>query len=403
MISGSTVNADSNDIYLEILSPEDGFSFSEKLTVDFFIENRGNEKIVFSRQSYLALMIINDDFDGDHVVPWLTIHGNYEIDPGENWTLSVEWWIRESWYYNEVSISLGHYLDTENATMTRTANIPGEYGTSDLISGVHVPSSSQLADFKIKETRIQLFKKEINIRTIVGPNPRNPENYASVSATLEIKGSHWTRVQESYELTFSAEKGTIVPSGWEHQYTYTAPDYETADTITVSFPGTKKYTASSCTVKVNVLEEVFIDTWDVVYRKKVQPVEPHFIVNISSHKPFTIYQIVLGGIVISEERFTVGGDFADQIVVNNIDEVFRSTLSHNPLFEFWIEDAYYNPGHYGTLMMHNNQTHYEDNDWGTTNSTVRLIGGKEYRDDPIMDVWDFITGVYNDLRDWIFG
>ena len=398
MISGSTVNADSNDIYLEILSPEDGFSFSDKLTVDFFIENRGNEKIVFSRQSYLALMIINDDFDGDHVVPWLTIHGNYEIDPGENWTLSVEWWIRESWYYNEVSISLGHYLDTENATMTRTANIPGEYGTSDLISGVHVPSSSQLADFKIKETRIQLNKKEINILTIVGPDPRNPENSVSLTPWIEIDDGYWKRFPESYELIYSAEKGTVKPINLEGEYIYIAPDYETTDTITVSFPGTEKYAASSCTAKVNVLKNIFLDGWDVEWQVKVQPVEPHLMVNFSSPKPFTIYKIVLGGIVISEERFTVGGDFSDQIIVNNVDELIRIVGSPGRL-EIWVVDAYRNPDFCRNVWSSGDLPA----EWSEGLHSVRIIGGKEYRDDPIMDVWDFITGVYNDLRDWIFG
>ncbi len=381
-----TVNADSNDLYLEILSPKEGFSFSDKLTVDFYVENRGEETIVFTQRSQLVLLIQNE-VGRSGGVPWGTLWGYNEIDPGENWTLSIDWEPPESWYYDEISIWLEHQIYPESDLSYTPSSTPGEYGATDTIYGVHVPSSKQLVDFEKTETRIRLSTQEINILTKVGPDPRNPENSVSVTPCL-------VGVPEPYELIYSAEKGTVKPINLEGEYIYIAPDYETTDTITVSFPGTEKYAASSCTAKVNVLKNVFLDGWEVEWQVKVQSVEPHLMVNFSSPKPFTIYKIVLGGIVISEERFTVGGDFSNQIIVNNMDELIRIVGSPRGRLEIWVVDAYRNPKF---------SRNVGSPEWSEGLSSIRIM----VEDDPVLypvyRVWDFITGVYADLRDWIFG
>ena len=381
-----TVNADSNDLYLEILSPKEGFSFSDKLTVDFYVENRGEETIVFTQRSQLVLLIQNE-VGRSGGVPWGTLWGYNEIDPGENWTLSIDWEPPESWYYDEISIWLEHQIYPESDLSYTPSSTPGEYGATDTIYGVHVPSSKQLVDFEKTETRIRLSTQEINILTKVGPDPRKPEN--SVRLTPCLVG-----VPESYELIYSAEKGTVKPINLEGEYIYIAPDYETTDTITVSFPGTEKYAASSCTAKVNVLKNIFLDGWDVEWQVKVQPVEPHLMVNFSSPKPFTIYKIVLGGIVISEERFTVGGDFSNQIIVNNMDELIRIVGSPRGRLEIWVVDAYRNPKF---------SRNVGSPEWSEGLSSIRIM----VEDDPVLypvyRVWDFITGVYADLMDWMFG
>ena len=381
-----TVNADSNDLYLEILSPKEGFSFSDKLTVDFYVENRGEETIVFTQRSQLVLLIQNE-VGRSGGVPWGTLWGYNEIDPGENWTLSIDWEPPESWYYDEISIWLEHQIYPESDLSYTPSSTPGEYGATDTIYVVHVPSSKQLVGFEQTETRIRLLNQEINILTKDDPNTSGrTENSVSVIP--------WIEIREPYELIYSAEKGTVKPINLEGEYIYIAPDYETTDTITVSFPGTEKYAASSCTAKVNVLKNVFLDGWEVEWQVKVQPVEPHLMVNFSSPKPFTIYKIVLGGIVISEERFTVGGDFSNQIIVNNMDELIRIVGSPRGRLEIWVVDAYRNPKF---------SRNVGSPEWSEGLSSIRIM----VEDDPVLypvyRVWDFITGVYADLRDWIFG
>jgi len=142
-----------------------------------------------------------------------------------------------------------------------------------------------------------------------------------------------------------------------------------------------------------------VDRWDVDFWVRVQTVEPHFMVNVSSPKPFTVYKIVLGGIVISEERFTVGGDFSDQIIVNNMDEVFRvSGLSR--VLEIWVVDAYRNPGFHRYL---NSVGADGPAEWEKMEYTPRIIVDEDPVLYPVYRVWDFITGVYTDLMNWIFG
>jgi hypothetical protein len=133
---------------------------------------------------------------------------------------------------------------------------------------------------------------------------------------------------------------------------YYAPNYETIDVVTASFPDYNGYQGSKYTVFIKVVKEIKKIEIETEWWETVKPEIPHFVITIfnKGNNEFKITKVVLSGIEVWKGEFIVEANSRKELMIDDISEVFKLGLVNN-LNEVYIENSVEQPAYYHNIVI----------------------------------------------------
>jgi hypothetical protein len=193
-----------------------------------------------------------------------------------------------------------------------------------------------------KSTTLRVIPSNFTVKT-------GESTYISAQLTADGEGE-----LEYKTINWSAEKGTLssksTVSGESN--TYQAPNYETVDTVMVSFAGSEGYRGSKYVVFINVKASFKIIDFETEWWETVSAEEPQFVITVfnKGDHEFTITKVVLSGIEVWNGRFTVNSGSRADLKISDISEVTERNLVNN-LNEVYIENAFQQPAYHHNIVI----------------------------------------------------
>lgn len=224
---------------------------------------------------------------------------------------------------------------------------------SGLIGTVRTETNSK------KPTIIRVIPSIFTIELAAGKNI-NAKLIADIDFWYKLEGQGPEMVEQEHLLRWSVEKGRVssetTPNVGRHGQgiTYYAPDYETTDTLTVSFSGNDEYQSAECVVTIKVtnnLPKSTIYGIDTEFWETVSPNNPQFLITIFNKDKydFTITKVVLDGVEVWNGRLIVSAESTTDLEISDISEV--TELKLNLLNEVFVENALTQPAYYHNVVI----------------------------------------------------